>query len=112
MEELKIIDWQGCAKREKTLKESRLKNLTWDILIYIDPHLDEIYDEISKLEYMNYRKGRELWRCKYKPMMLNRVGYGAPEYAPAVLKSAEAYRIVYSKWYNALMQGHDSCGGD
>lgn len=108
MEELKLIDWQGYTKRDDKLKEDRLKNLTWDILIAIDPYLDEVYHEISKLEAMNYKQGRELWRCKYKPMMLNRVGYGAPEYAPAILKSSEAYSIVYSKWYTKLMQGNDS----
>lgn len=104
MEELKVLDWTACLDREEKRKEDRIKIINWDVLVAIDSYLDKILFEIERLDPMDYQQARELWKHNYKEKLFFRVGTSAPGYAPEIMKTSEAYSIVYRKWYDELMK--------
>lgn len=95
------MDISGMMKREEERNARRIESLTWDIIIAIDPFLDEVLAEIEKMEIDKKISIRGTWK-RYREIMIHRVGFGAPEYAPELLKTSKAYDIVYEKLYNAL----------
>ncbi|NUO06972.1 MAG: hypothetical protein HUU07_16525 [Candidatus Brocadia sinica] len=106
MKVLDLVEYeQRCKARDEATKES----LSWETIIVIDPFFDDLLSEIEGIELEPGERFciNDTWYKKYKPIILRRVGYFAPNYAPEILKTERAYDIVYRKLYDAL----PSCKG-
>lgn len=99
---MKVLDVVGEIERCKARDEARKESLTWETIIAIDPFFDDLLHEIEGTEPGERFCANDIWYKKYKPIILRRVGYCSPNYAPEILKTERAYEIVYEKLYGAL----------
>lgn len=97
------------AEEEYTL-ERRTKVLSWEVIIAIDPFFDDLLCEIQGIRADENFCANGIWFETYKPAIVRRIGWYAPNYAPEILKTERAYEIAYRKLYNALPDCQN-CGG-
>ena len=83
------------------MNRSELDALNWDTLVMLDPELNTVLREIQELKIDKKVSIRQSWK-RYREIMVNSVGFCAPEDAPSLLKTSKAYDIAYEKLYNAL----------
>lgn len=104
---MKLIDRSDFASfcKEREARQTAIKeSLTWETLIAIDPFFDGLLSGIEGIELEPGERfcANDTWYKKYKPLILRRVGWHAPNYAPGILRTERAYDIVYQKLYDAL----------
>ncbi|GAN33722.1 MAG: hypothetical protein DYG83_10320 [Candidatus Brocadia sp. AMX2] len=89
--------------KEREARQTAIKgSLTWETIIAIDPYFDDLLHGIKTIKPGEKFCANETWYKEYKPIILRRVGYFAPNYAPEILKTEKAYDVVYQKLYDAL----------
>lgn len=89
-------------KEQEARRTAIKQKITWETIIAIDPYFDDLLREIEGIEQGENFCANNVWYKRYKPIVLRRVGWYAPNYAPEILKTERAYEIVYEKLYDAL----------
>ncbi|NUQ57697.1 MAG: hypothetical protein HUT38_04420 [Candidatus Paceibacter sp.] len=89
-------------RERESRRESIRQKLTWETIVAIDPFFDDLLHEIEGIKPGERFCANDTWYKKYKPIILNRVGWYAPNYVPEILKIERAYDLVYQRLYDAL----------
>lgn len=97
-------------KDEEGALERRTKALSWEVIIAIDPFFYDLLREIQGVRAGENFCANRIWFEIYKPAIVRRIGWHAPNYAPEILKTVRAYEIAYEKLYSALPDCQN-CGG-